>query len=173
MPNSNSRPDDESRANAAKSATPSNEAPSAGASASFQPGGPDAASATAGDAHASPANPGVLGWHLILELYECDAARLDDLSAIQEYLMRATRDSGATILDQRFHKFSPQGVSGVIVIAESHVSIHTWPEHGYAAVDYFSCSPEMNSESLTASLQQFLASGKVKAQTIERGVFDR
>lgn len=169
MPKPDSRPDDDSRAKAAKPAAPPQETQSAGASA-FQSSGPaEAAPVTAGGAHAVPANPGVLGWHLILELYECDAARLDDLPAIQDYLLRATRESGATILDHRFHKFSPQGVSGVIVIAESHVSIHTWPEHGYAAVDYFSCSPEMNSESLTANLRAFLASGRTQARTIERG----
>jgi S-adenosylmethionine decarboxylase len=146
----------------------SSDSKSDSSSASYDP-----AKQTPGEGRqAPPGSPGVLGWHLILELYECDAGRLDDLAAIQSYLMSATRASGATILDQRFHKFSPQGVSGVIVIAESHVSIHTWPEHGYAAVDYFSCSPEMNSESLTESLQKFLASGRVKARTIERGFVD-
>lgn len=122
--------------------------------------------------HSRTDSPGVLGWHLILELYECDAGRLDDLKAIEAYLLEATRSSGATILDHRFHKFSPQGVSGVIVIAESHVSIHTWPEHGYAAVDYFSCSETMNSQGLTDSLQKFLKSRRVKARTIERGFVD-
>tara|TARA_Y100001972_G_C7446170_1_gene228675 strand:+ start:76 stop:459 length:384 start_codon:yes stop_codon:yes gene_type:complete len=114
----------------------------------------------------------VLGHHLILELYGCDADKLNDVQAIRTYLIEATRRSGATILDDRFHQFSPHGVSGIIVIAESHVSIHTWPEHRYAAVDYFSCSTTMNAETLANELQQFLGAERQHARTIERGLID-
>jgi len=81
----------------------------------------------------------VLGYHYLAEYHSCDISVIDSESDISEILLEAARVSGATIIDSFFHSFSPQGVSGVIVIAESHISIHTWPEHGYAAVDLFSC----------------------------------
>lgn len=84
-----------------------------------------------------------LGKHILLELNECNPKLIDDLSFVRKILIAATQKMGATIIDEVFHKFSPQGVTGVIAIAESHLSIHTWPEHGYAAVDIFSCSHKL------------------------------
>lgn len=80
-----------------------------------------------------------LGTHLLAELRDCDRDRLDNLSFIRESMLAAARAVGATILSDTFHQFSPQGVTGIIAIAESHLSIHTWPEYGYAAVDIFTC----------------------------------
>ena len=80
-----------------------------------------------------------LGKHLLLELNDVDRDLLNDLPAIRDILIAAAHEAGVTILHESFHQFSPQGVSGVLVIAESHISIHTWPEHGYAAVDIFTC----------------------------------
>jgi len=80
-----------------------------------------------------------LGRHLLLELRECNVAVLDDLKYLENALVSAAKDSGATVLDKSFHHFAPQGVSGVVLIAESHLSLHTWPEHAYAAVDIFTC----------------------------------
>ncbi len=81
----------------------------------------------------------VLGNHLLLELKNCDSVVLDDLSFVREALMSAAEEMGARILGESFHKFHPQGVTGVVPISESHLCIHTWPEHGYAAVDVFTC----------------------------------
>jgi S-adenosylmethionine decarboxylase len=80
-----------------------------------------------------------LGKHLLIELEGCDPGKLNDLEFVRETLMAAARETGSTILGESFHRFSPQGVSGVVVIAESHLSIHTWPEHSYAAADVFTC----------------------------------
>ena len=80
-----------------------------------------------------------LGRHLLAEFYKCSRETLDDENKISGIMTRAVEISKATIIAPFFHKFSPQGVSGIIVIAESHLAIHTWPEHGYAAVDLFSC----------------------------------
>ena len=77
-----------------------------------------------------------LGIHLILELQECRPDLLDDLDYVQQTLLEAAESTGATIIGNTFHKFSPQGVTGVVAIAESHVCIHTWPEYGYAAADH-------------------------------------
>ena len=80
-----------------------------------------------------------LGTHLLVELRDCDPTQLDDLPFIRETLLTAAEELGATVLGHHFHHFSPQGVTGIIAIAESHLSIHTWPEHGYAAADIFTC----------------------------------
>lgn len=80
-----------------------------------------------------------LGTQLIGDLYECSAELLNDVGRVEEILLGAARIVNATILSTSFHSFTPQGVSGVVVIAESHLAIHTWPEHGYAAVDVFTC----------------------------------
>ena len=78
------------------------------------------------------------GAHLIIDLYE--AERLDDLEHIEAALRRCVEASGATLLHIHLHHFEPNGgVSGVAVLAESHISIHTWPERGYAALDAFMC----------------------------------
>ena len=80
-----------------------------------------------------------LGTHLLLELRGCDEGLLDDVSYIQESMIGAASEAGATIVGESFHKFDPRGVTGIVAIAESHLAIHTWPEHGYAAVDIFTC----------------------------------
>ncbi|MDF2095038.1 adenosylmethionine decarboxylase [Aquibaculum arenosum] len=78
------------------------------------------------------------GTHLIVDLW--DAMRLDDLAHVEDTLKRATEVAGATLLNVDLHHFTPNGgVSGVAVLAESHISIHTWPECGYAAIDLFMC----------------------------------
>lgn len=80
-----------------------------------------------------------LGMHLLVELQGCDPQKLNDIEFVRETLLEAARETGSTIMGESFHRFSPQGVSGVVVIAESHLSVHTWPEYGYAAADVFTC----------------------------------
>ncbi|MBM3944521.1 MAG: adenosylmethionine decarboxylase [SAR202 cluster bacterium] len=80
-----------------------------------------------------------LGTHLLLELQDCKPELLDNISHIEKIVVEAALKAGATIVGKSFHKFSPLGVTGIVAIAESHVSIHTWPEHGYAAADIFTC----------------------------------
>jgi S-adenosylmethionine decarboxylase proenzyme len=80
-----------------------------------------------------------LGRQILVEYYDCDPDILNDVAAIESILLGATRASQASIISHNFHKFSPHGVSGTVVIAESHVAIHTWPEYAYAAVDIFTC----------------------------------
>jgi S-adenosylmethionine decarboxylase proenzyme len=87
-----------------------------------------------------------LGRHLILELKDCNPKLLDDLPFVQHTLIHAAESTGATIIGHTFHKFSPQGVTGVVAIAESHVCIHTWPEYGYAAADIFTCGENFDPE---------------------------
>ena len=80
-----------------------------------------------------------LGKHLLLELWQSDSALLDNVRYIEDLMSMAANEAGATIVGKSFHKFSPRGVTGILAIAESHICIHTWPEHEYAAVDIFTC----------------------------------
>ncbi len=80
-----------------------------------------------------------LGTHLLLELRDCEPSRLNDVKYVRATLLAAAEDLGVTVLSEHFHQFSPQGVTGIVAIAESHFSIHTWPEYGYGAVDIFTC----------------------------------
>jgi S-adenosylmethionine decarboxylase len=80
-----------------------------------------------------------IGRHLIAEFYGCNRETLDDPERIRRHMLAAAEKVGATVVGEVFHRFSPQGVSGSVVIAESHLSIHTWPETGYVAVDIYTC----------------------------------
>lgn len=110
-----------------------------------------------------------LAKHTLLEMRGCDPILLRDREALAPLLLAAVRDAGATIVTDVFHNFSPHGVSGVIVIAESHVAIHTWPEHAFAAVDIFSCSETLDHGAIARAVQTALGASGVDARTIDRG----
>jgi len=112
-----------------------------------------------------------LGRQIIVELYDCETQKLNNIDFIEESLLFATKQSKATIISHDFHKFNPHGVSGVIVIAESHVSIHTWPEYGYAAVDVFTCGHSIDPWIIQEHLEQVLEAGKVSSMELNRGIF--
>ena len=99
----------------------------------------------------------ILGVHILMELKECNPRLLDDLNYVREAMIRAANGVGAHIVGESFHHFSPQGVTGILAIAESHISIHTWPEHCYAAADIFTCGssfpPQMAAEILIKELE--------------------
>ncbi len=111
----------------------------------------------------------VLGRHLMLEVYDCPSQYLDDADEIRQLLLDAALGAGATVIDTVFHRFSPQGVSGVVVIAESHLAIHTWPELGCAAIDMFSCAPEIDLDQIAERLAQGLRARRIDAKVTERG----
>ena len=111
----------------------------------------------------------ILGRHLLLELFSCDEKVLDDLGKIEEFMKEAARVSGATIVESVFHRFQPHGISGVVVVAESHLAIHTWPEHGYAAVDFFTCGAGVDYWQAHNFLKKAFGAEDSSAQEIERG----
>lgn len=113
-----------------------------------------------------------LGNHLIVELYNCDPKLIDDKEFVQQILHEGARISGAHILKEVFHKFSPQGVTGVVVIAESHFSIHTWPEYGYCSVDIFTCGDSIDSEKALKYIKEKLRSENISVSQIKRGLLD-
>jgi S-adenosylmethionine decarboxylase len=94
-----------------------------------------------------------LGKHIILELWGCEKEALDDQPGIEKMLIDAVKACGATLICVKTHKFSPQGVTGVAVLAESHISIHTWPELGYAAMDLFTWGENVETEDTISTLK--------------------
>jgi S-adenosylmethionine decarboxylase len=103
-------------------------------------------------------------------LQDCDKEVLNDLSYLREAMMTAAVDCGATIMGESFHRFSPQGISGVVIIAESHLSIHSWPEYGYAAVDIFTCGTTVEPEKAAEVLIEKLGAKNHSLMEIQRGV---
>lgn len=110
-----------------------------------------------------------LGTQTLVDLFGCDQSRLDDPDAIREIMLEAARRAGATIISNSFHRFSPHGVSGVVILAESHFAIHTWPEHGYAALDLFTCGKTMLTDSCFPFLMEALGGARHKSTCIARG----
>ena len=102
-----------------------------------------------------------LGRQLTLEYYDCGATALLDKAQVESALLKAANDSGATIISSSFHQFEPQGISGVVIIAESHFTIHAWPEHNYAAVDIFTCGDNIHLDEAICSMQASFESGRV------------
>lgn len=112
-----------------------------------------------------------LGRQILVEYYDCDSKKLNDVDFIESAFIEATKASKATIITHNFHKFSPHGVSGVIVIAESHVAIHTWPEYNYAAVDIFTCGETIDPWIIQEYLKESLESKNTSSMEMKRGMF--
>ncbi len=111
-----------------------------------------------------------LGRHLIAELFECDPKVLDSIEFIEEALLEAARASRSTIISHYSYRFKPHGVSAYVLVAESHISIHTWPEYGYAAVDVFTCGRHTDPWKGLEVLRRRLRARRVEVTEIVRGV---
>jgi S-adenosylmethionine decarboxylase proenzyme len=110
-----------------------------------------------------------LGNHLLAELRGCDATRLADLDTVRSAMLQAARDSGATIITHTFHHFAPLGISGVVIVSESHLAIHTWPEHGFAALDYFTCGAAIDQGKAIDTVAHALGACEKSLRTLTRG----
>jgi S-adenosylmethionine decarboxylase len=110
----------------------------------------------------------MVGKHCILELYDCDSSRLDDEAFLRDAITAAAKRAGATLLNLITHRFEPQGVTGLALLAESHISIHTWPESGYAAVDVFTCGDHTMPERACAVLSEELGSTRQNLRSFRR-----
>jgi S-adenosylmethionine decarboxylase len=97
-----------------------------------------------------------LGKHCLVDLHGCDRERLTATEPLKKAMLKIIADADGTIVNEVFHTFSPYGVTGVVVIAESHVAIHTWPEHNYAALDIFTCGEKMRISHIIEQVAAFL-----------------
>ncbi len=111
-----------------------------------------------------------LGRHLLVEYHGCTKEALNDLQHIETLMRKAAVAAGASVVASVFHPFTPQGVSGVVVVEESHLSIHTWPESGYAAVDFYTCG-ECNPEDANPVLKEGLGAERAEIMVVERGLY--
>ena len=110
-----------------------------------------------------------LGRHLLAEMSGCDPALLSDLKHITQAMLGAAEASGATVITHNFHHFSPLGVSGAVIIAESHLAIHTWPEYRFAAVDLFTCVDRVQPRKALLLLKEALRCEDLEILEYERG----
>lgn len=110
-----------------------------------------------------------LGRHLLIELHGCEPSILDDSDTVKDLLIRAASLMCVTVLGVLTHRFEPQGVTAIVMIAESHLSIHTWPEYGYAAVDIFTCNGEIPDQ-VQSCIAEVLKASQVHAVEVKRGI---
>lgn len=111
-----------------------------------------------------------LGRHFLVELFGCDKVAISDVAKVEDVLNEAATRSNATILKSEFHQFEPYGISGMVIIAESHLSIHTWPEYGYAAADVFTCGEELEPEKAIDYMIAHFKANNSTAVEIKRGM---
>ena len=112
----------------------------------------------------------VLGIQLMLDLNECNRDLVDDLDYIKNAMTQVAKEVGAHVIGESFHRFDPQGVTGVLAIAESHIFIHTWPEYGYAAADIFTCGTSFEPRRAAQILVERLQSKDPSLTEVKRGV---
>ena len=117
-----------------------------------------------------PGEEGSLGSHLLIELFDCPSSTLKAESEVGKAMRDAAIMSKATVVDESFHEFKPYGVSGAVIIQESHYTIHTWPEHGYAAVDLFYCGGTVHVHRAVEVLRERFQPGRMKFLVVRRGV---
>lgn len=108
------------------------------------------------------------GNHVLIDLFDCRG--LDNIEVVEAALRAAVTAAGATLLDLRIHGFGEgQGVTGIALLAESHISIHSWPEHGYAAADIFLCGARHDVAAACRALAAGLGAGRDERRTFARG----
>ncbi|MEM9136495.1 MAG: adenosylmethionine decarboxylase [Cyanobacteria bacterium P01_F01_bin.42] len=113
-------------------------------------------------------NVNLAGRHCILELYECPGVLLNDQDFVRETLKQAAEVAQSALLGELSHQFEPQGVTALVMLAESHISIHTWPETGYAAVDVFTCGESTQPEAACRFIAKTLEAGRYELSTLFR-----
>ncbi|HYW34929.1 MAG TPA: adenosylmethionine decarboxylase [Balneolaceae bacterium] len=113
-----------------------------------------------------------LGRQILVEMYNCDSKKINDITYVKSSLVKAVEASQATIISHDFHKFSPHGISGVVVIAESHVSIHTWPEYNYAALDVFTCGETIDPWVIQENMKIAVQATNTTSMEMKRGLFE-
>ncbi|PWJ42350.1 adenosylmethionine decarboxylase [Sediminitomix flava] len=110
-----------------------------------------------------------LGIQLLGELSGCDKNLINDVEKVEQLMIQAAEKANTTIVKSVFHRFSPHGVSGVVVIQESHLAIHTWPEYGYASIDFFTCGDVSSPKIACEFLAEAFKAEQIEIKEVERG----
>ncbi len=111
-----------------------------------------------------------MGRHVIAELWGCNADRLNDMQNIEKIMVNAALEAGAEVREVAFHKFAPHGVSGVVIISESHLTIHSFPEHGYASIDVYTCGDRIDPNVACDYITKWLGATRLEAIEVPRGL---
>jgi S-adenosylmethionine decarboxylase len=111
-----------------------------------------------------------MGRHVISELWGCDFDKLNNMQFIEQTFVDAALKSGAEVREVAFHKFAPQGVSGVVIISESHLTIHSFPEHGYASIDVYTCGDRIDPNVAANYIAEALGAEKRENIELPRGM---
>jgi S-adenosylmethionine decarboxylase len=114
-------------------------------------------------------NPRPDGYHLMMELYGCDQEKIDSRKYLHNIVKSAVNKVGLTNLGSRFHQFQPHGVTGFTLLAQSHISLHTWPEFGYLVLDIFTCGDERQADMLADHVLKRLQPEHVNRQVVRKG----
>lgn len=109
-----------------------------------------------------------LGEHFICDLSDCDRELLLDSERSRELFTQAVRESGLTIVSEGFYKFSPHGFTCFLLLAESHASLHAWPEYGYCAIDVFTCNLHLDYLPLVQKIQELFGCERITVRTVDR-----
>jgi len=112
------------------------------------------------------------GIHIISDLYGCDPERLMRMEEIKQAIETTIEKSGLTKIKSHFHQFTPYGVTGLVLLSESHLAVHTWPEYGYVSLDVYSCGPSDASFSAHKKLVEFFKPRKTSTNVFTRGKLD-
>ena len=113
----------------------------------------------------------ILSVHYLIDFYECDTNYLISVYKIKKLMIKAGEIGNFNVVKGCFHQFKPYGVSGVLVLKESHFTIHTWPENQYAAVDIFLCDTSLNIDKVVKYLCKIFSTNNYKIRKINRGLF--
>lgn len=114
-------------------------------------------------------NTNRLGYHIIADLYGCNPSVIDNLHLIKDLLKHAVEFACMNSLGEIFHKFEPNGVTGIVALEESHISIHTWPEIGYVAIDVFTCGDKAKPHIALQIICDSLNPTRTEIRELERG----
>lgn len=114
---------------------------------------------------------GIIGRHLTIDMYGCSFENLNNLDFIKEAMLTAITESNMILLNFTYHKFEPQGITALALLAQSHMSVHTYPEKGYAAIDVFTCGDASRPDHVVTVLRRLLKPEKIKITNIKRGDF--
>lgn len=110
-----------------------------------------------------------LGYHTLIELYNCNSAKINDTKLVEQTLLEAAQIANLSVVNTTIHHFNPIGVSGVVVIKESHIAIHTWPEHNYVALDFFTCNESYELTEALAYIKRVFEASVLELKEIKRG----